>query len=112
MHFCILMVYFLTRLLGSCKYFLVSFQHLHILQDMLKDYALGEHLLLVGNQVGLQYVLRAALTALLQRGAAERGVYVSTSVLTPYAQGVGKNKIADRFLQLLNLPREYLQLHR
>ena len=66
MHFCILMVYFLTRLLGSCKYFLVSFQHLHILQDMLKDYALGEHLLLVGNQVGLQYVLRAPVTALLQ----------------------------------------------
>ena len=27
-------------------------------------------------------------------------------------QGVGKNKIADRFLQLLNRPREYLQLHR
>ena len=79
---------------------------------MLKDYTLGEHLLLVGNQVGLQYVLRAPVTALLQRGAAEWGVYVSTLVLTPYAQGVGKNKIADRFLQLLNLPREYLQLHR
>lgn len=31
---------------------LASLQHLHILQDMLKDYALGEHLLLVGNQVG------------------------------------------------------------
>lgn len=27
-------------------------------------------------------------------------------------QGVGKNKIVDRFLQLLNRPREYLQLHR
>ncbi|KAJ8985337.1 hypothetical protein NQ317_008368 [Molorchus minor] len=27
-------------------------------------------------------------------------------------QGVGKNKIADRFLQLLNRPREYIQLHR
>ncbi len=32
---------------------LASPQHLHILQDMLKDFALGEHLLLVGNQVGL-----------------------------------------------------------
>ena len=42
----------------------------------MKDYTLGEHLLLVGNQ------------------------------------GVGKNKIADRFLQLLRLPREYIQLHR
>ena len=27
-------------------------------------------------------------------------------------QGVGKNKLADRFLQLLKLPREYIQLHR
>lgn len=55
---------------------LLTIQHLHIMEDMLKDYMLGEHLLLVGNQ------------------------------------GVGKNKIVDRFLHLLNLPREYLQLHR
>uniref|UniRef100_A0A8D1T4L4 von Willebrand factor A domain-containing protein 8 n=1 Tax=Sus scrofa TaxID=9823 RepID=A0A8D1T4L4_PIG len=27
-------------------------------------------------------------------------------------QGVGKNKIVDRFLHLLNRPREYIQLHR
>lgn len=27
-------------------------------------------------------------------------------------QGVGKNKLADRMLQLLQLPREYIQLHR
>ena len=46
------------------------------MEDMLKDYSLGEHLLLIGNQ------------------------------------GVGKNKLADRFLHLLNCPREYLQLHR
>ena len=46
------------------------------MEDMLKDFMLGEHLLLVGNQ------------------------------------GVGKNKIVDRFLYLLNRPREYLQLHR
>ncbi|XP_011845660.1 PREDICTED: von Willebrand factor A domain-containing protein 8-like, partial [Mandrillus leucophaeus] len=26
--------------------------------------------------------------------------------------GVGKNKIVDRFLHLLNRPREYIQLHR
>ncbi|XP_051781637.1 von Willebrand factor A domain-containing protein 8 [Erpetoichthys calabaricus] len=51
-------------------------QHMMIMEDMLKDFLLGEHLLLVGNQ------------------------------------GVGKNKIADRFLHLLNRPREYLQLHR
>ncbi|XP_028992985.1 von Willebrand factor A domain-containing protein 8 isoform X2 [Betta splendens] len=51
-------------------------QHLMVMKDMLKDFLLGEHLLLVGNQ------------------------------------GVGKNKIVDRFLHLLNRPREYLQLHR
>ncbi|CAG5132917.1 unnamed protein product, partial [Candidula unifasciata] len=51
-------------------------QHLTVMEDMLKDFILGEHLLLVGNQ------------------------------------GVGKNKIVDRFLQLLNRPREYIQLHR
>ncbi|CAH1987082.1 unnamed protein product [Acanthoscelides obtectus] len=27
-------------------------------------------------------------------------------------QGVGKNKIVDRFLELMNRPREYIQLHR
>ncbi|KAJ3353547.1 von Willebrand factor A domain-containing protein 8 [Kappamyces sp. JEL0680] len=47
-----------------------------ILQDILKDYVLGEHILLIGNQ------------------------------------GVGKNKIVDYFLQRMNLPREYIQLHR
>ncbi|XP_061677938.1 von Willebrand factor A domain-containing protein 8 isoform X2 [Syngnathoides biaculeatus] len=51
-------------------------QHITVMEDMLKDFLLGEHLLLVGNQ------------------------------------GVGKNKIVDRFLHLLNRPREYLQLHR
>ena len=27
-------------------------------------------------------------------------------------QGVGKNKLVDRLLNLLNRPREYIQLHR
>lgn len=27
-------------------------QHLKVMEDMLKDFLLGEHLLLVGNQVG------------------------------------------------------------
>ncbi|KAG9492060.1 hypothetical protein GDO78_000536 [Eleutherodactylus coqui] len=58
----------------SCK--LIFIVHLRVMEDMLKDFLLGEHLLLVGNQ------------------------------------GVGKNKIVDRFLHLLNRPREYLQLHR
>ncbi|XP_057192954.1 von Willebrand factor A domain-containing protein 8 isoform X2 [Triplophysa rosa] len=56
--------------------FYENVQHMMVMQDMLKDFLLGEHLLLVGNQ------------------------------------GVGKNKIVDRFLHLLNRPREYLQLHR
>ncbi|KAJ3144684.1 von Willebrand factor A domain-containing protein 8, partial [Irineochytrium annulatum] len=51
-------------------------RQLLVLEEMLKDYVLGEHLLLIGNQ------------------------------------GVGKNKLTDRFLQLLKLPREYIQLHR
>lgn len=51
-------------------------QHLVLLEALLQDFVLGEHLLLVGNQ------------------------------------GVGKNKLADRLLQLLNRPREYIQLHR
>ncbi|XP_034521129.1 von Willebrand factor A domain-containing protein 8 isoform X2 [Ailuropoda melanoleuca] len=53
-----------------------NIQHMIVMEDMLKDFLLGEHLLLVGNQ------------------------------------GVGKNKIVDRFLHLLNRPREYIQLHR
>ncbi|CAL4081731.1 unnamed protein product, partial [Meganyctiphanes norvegica] len=51
-------------------------QHVSVLEAMLQDWLLGEHLLLVGNQ------------------------------------GVGKNKLADRFLYLLQHPREYIQLHR
>uniref|UniRef100_A0A2M4A0X9 von Willebrand factor A domain-containing protein 8 n=1 Tax=Anopheles triannulatus TaxID=58253 RepID=A0A2M4A0X9_9DIPT len=51
-------------------------QHLRLMERLLQDFLLGEHLLLVGNQ------------------------------------GVGKNKIADRLLQLMNRPREYIQLHR
>ena len=51
-------------------------QHNFVMGEMLADWELGEHLLLIGNQ------------------------------------GVGKNKVADRFLQLLNRPRQYIQLHR
>ncbi|PIK51485.1 putative von Willebrand factor A domain-containing protein 8 [Apostichopus japonicus] len=51
-------------------------QHMMVMEDMLKDYKLGEDLLLVGNQ------------------------------------GVGKNKLVDRFLHLMNRPRQYIQLHR
>ena len=51
-------------------------QHVNLMERLLQDFQLGQHLLLVGNQ------------------------------------GVGKNKIIDRFLELLNRPREYIQLHR
>lgn len=51
-------------------------QHVELLERLLQDFLLGNHLLLVGNQ------------------------------------GVGKNKIADRLLQLMNRPRIYIQLHR
>ncbi|XP_075230942.1 von Willebrand factor A domain-containing protein c12.2 [Lycorma delicatula] len=51
-------------------------QHVTLLERLLQDFTLGEHLLLVGNQ------------------------------------GVGKNKLVDRLLNLLNRPREYIQLHR
>ncbi|XP_070067126.1 von Willebrand factor A domain-containing protein 8 isoform X2 [Drosophila virilis] len=51
-------------------------QHVMLLEHLLQDYLIGEHLLLVGNQ------------------------------------GVGKNKLVDRLLELMRRPREYLQLHR
>ena len=50
--------------------------HTLILRSMLKDYILGEHLLLMGNQ------------------------------------GVGKNKLTDRLLQVMRRERDYIQLHR
>ncbi len=51
-------------------------QQLLILRDMVKDFAAGEHMLLIG------------------------------------VQGVGKNVLADKMLELLEIEREYLQLHR
>lgn len=51
-------------------------EQLRLMEAILEDYNLGEHILLIGNQ------------------------------------GVGKNKIVDRLLQLMRRPREYLQLHR
>ena len=51
-------------------------QNLTLMEAMLQDFLLGEHMLLVGNQ------------------------------------GTGKNKLVDRMLNLLNKPREYIQLNR
>jgi MoxR-like ATPase len=50
--------------------------HNQLLLEIAKDFQLGEHVLLIGNQ------------------------------------GVGKNKLIDYLLQLLNREREYMQLHR
>ncbi|KAG0177699.1 von Willebrand factor A domain-containing protein 8 [Apophysomyces sp. BC1021] len=38
--------------------------------------------------------------------------YILQEMLKDYQLGVGKNKLADYFLQLLQRPREYIQLHR
>lgn len=57
-------------------FFKILSQHLHVLEALLQDFLLGDHLLLVGNQ------------------------------------GVGKNRLIDRLLSLMNRPREYIQLHR
>ena len=51
-------------------------QQLYLLEDLLRSFGDGSHILLVGNQ------------------------------------GVGKNKLIDRLLELLEGSREYLQLHR
>ncbi|KAH8385795.1 hypothetical protein KR093_006032, partial [Drosophila rubida] len=51
-------------------------QHIVLMERLLQDYIIGEHLLLIGNQ------------------------------------GVGKNKLIDRLLELMRRPREYIQLHR
>lgn len=51
-------------------------QHTRVLESMLADFLLGEHILLIGNQ------------------------------------GVGKNKLCDRLLELMQREREYVQLHR
>uniref|UniRef100_A0A183C171 VWFA domain-containing protein n=1 Tax=Globodera pallida TaxID=36090 RepID=A0A183C171_GLOPA len=51
-------------------------QHIHVMVNMARDFHLGAHLLLIGNQ------------------------------------GVGKNKVTDRLLEILDRPRKYIQLHR
>jgi von Willebrand factor A domain-containing protein 8 len=71
-------------------------RHSKLLRDMLLDVVGGDHhLLLIGNQVRPEIPFPSL--------ACER--------LEP-PQGVGKNKLADRALQLLNIEREYMQLHR
>ena len=41
--------------------FQMSFQHLNVMEDMLKDFMLGEHLLLVGNQVWTKKTFQASI---------------------------------------------------
>lgn len=80
-----------SHLIPSIEFYDIP-QHVQILNDMFKDFSMGEHLLLVGNQ-GNDYQ-RLCVISLIVR------------------LGTGKNKICDRFLQRLQLPREYIQLHR
>jgi energy-coupling factor transporter ATP-binding protein EcfA2 len=63
------------ELVPDILFFDIARHTLH-LEWMAKDFVLGEHILLIGNQ------------------------------------GVGKNKLADRMLQLMRREREYMQLHR
>ncbi|CAB3401465.1 unnamed protein product [Caenorhabditis bovis] len=41
-----------------------------------------------------------------------RDMYLGSHLLLIGNQGVGKNKLTDRFLHLINRPRQYMQLHR
>ncbi|MES1917539.1 MAG: hypothetical protein MHM6MM_009252, partial [Cercozoa sp. M6MM] len=50
--------------------------------------------------------------AALETHAATHKTAATPSLLLIGPQGVGKNKLADRFCQLLNREREYMQLHR
>jgi hypothetical protein len=36
---------------------LILFQHIEVMENMLKDFRVGEHLLLVGNQVLIETIL-------------------------------------------------------
>ena len=62
--------------LVPCPSFVAIGGHVDLLRDMLSDWCLDQHLLLLGRQ------------------------------------GVGKNKLTDKLLQLLQAEREYVQLHR
>lgn len=65
----------LSHLIPSVQFFANPSQE-RVIRDMSTELALGQHLLLIGNQ------------------------------------GVGKNKLVDRMLERLQLPRQYVQLHR
>uniref|UniRef100_A0AAR2JZS7 von Willebrand factor A domain-containing protein 8 n=1 Tax=Pygocentrus nattereri TaxID=42514 RepID=A0AAR2JZS7_PYGNA len=83
------------------------------LQKNLADCSIEEHADLAAEQK--QYHTYGVLTI----GKVSAPVYspdekmkVPDVLFYENAQGVGKNKIVDRFLHLMNRPREYLQLHR
>lgn len=92
-------------------------------EDVKIDCALTADTVRIGDTVANRY-RTAALTkvpdilfydvpehvALLERLLQDFGL--GQNLLLVGNQGVGKNKIADRLLQLLNRPREYIQLHR
>jgi MoxR-like ATPase len=63
------------ELVPDIRFFPIA-QHRYYLQELLRDFALGENILMIG------------------------------------VQGVGKNVLADKLLNLLQIEREYIQLHR
>lgn len=71
-------------------------QHLRLMEHLLQVYNTNHRRDLPGSNLifGLQDFL------------------IGNHLLLVGNQGVGKNKIADRLLQLMNRPREYIQLHR
>lgn len=91
--------------------------------DLAIEYSVTEDSVRIGNTVVDRY-LTAALSkvpdilfydvpehvALLERLLQDFSL--GQNLLLVGNQGVGKNKVVDRLLQLLNRPREYIQLHR
>jgi len=80
--------------------------HILLLQHMLKDFLVNErHLLLIGNQVSVSDCCSSACcySRSLAAHALEPVDTDDIDDLHTHAQGLGKNKLADRLLQLLNM---------
>jgi len=91
--------------------------------DSMIEYSVTKDSVKIGNTVGDRYFTAAHSkvpdilfydvpehVALLERLLQDFSL--GQNLLLVGNQGVGKNKVVDRLLQLLNRPREYIQLHR
>ncbi|XP_012062470.1 PREDICTED: von Willebrand factor A domain-containing protein 8 [Atta cephalotes] len=94
-----------------------------ITADSMIEYSVTKNSVKIGNTVGDRYFTAAHSkvpdilfydvpehVALLERLLQDFSL--GQNLLLVGNQGVGKNKVVDRLLQLLNRPREYIQLHR